>query len=208
MFLNCAARQCFVNCFPGLDDVEKQNYLRSKIESYLKRAEDLKKHVTKEKESGRYEEFIEIEENSINNGFKTLFGRLLDEDVTKISIEDFDMSTEHSLQCFVGFCEVLVKCCTCLNEIKLGTKKSNESEQMTAFKRIKTKLEEYDIVFLVSYSQDVHKREIRSACTTSSVILNRPTFHTYVFSCFLTDSIMVGPSASTKVLVTSNHVRQ
>lgn len=75
-------------CLLGEVDDSAKNYLRKKVEEYMNRAESIKKLVLQQKEAGQFHEQVHIENNSTGHGYKTLFGRFLDEDVQYVSVED------------------------------------------------------------------------------------------------------------------------
>ena len=71
--------------------------MRKRLESYINRAEFIKKHVEREKESEKYHEKIEIEENATGYSYKTVIGRFLDGDVTKVEIDDPYIRSVHQV---------------------------------------------------------------------------------------------------------------
>lgn len=67
---------------------EKKKKYRESANQYLDRAERLKEEVKQSKMTGKYEESIKINEGEIGHGYERLFGRFLDESVTKVHVED------------------------------------------------------------------------------------------------------------------------
>lgn len=74
--------------FVGVTDPEKKKYLRTKVETYMGRAEKVKELIEEQKALGKYHEQIVIENDSTGHSFKNLFGRFLDEEVTSVEVED------------------------------------------------------------------------------------------------------------------------
>lgn len=72
----------------GLGDSEKRKHFRSKIETYMSRAEALKHHIEDEKSKGIYHEQIVIEHNSVGHSYQSVFGRFLDSEVCHVLVED------------------------------------------------------------------------------------------------------------------------
>uniref|UniRef100_A0A1B6L1Y3 MIT domain-containing protein n=1 Tax=Graphocephala atropunctata TaxID=36148 RepID=A0A1B6L1Y3_9HEMI len=80
--------QLLIDAMKSFNDTEKKQHFRSKIESYMGRAEALKRHVDDEKTRGVYHEQIVIEHNSTGHSYQSVFGRFLDSDVTQVVVED------------------------------------------------------------------------------------------------------------------------
>jgi len=56
----------------------------AKAREYMKRVEQLKSEVEDEKRAGQFHEQIKLDAGSTGNSYRSLFGRLLDEDVTRV----------------------------------------------------------------------------------------------------------------------------
>lgn len=145
------------------DSAKKTRY-REKIEQYLKRAEELKKHVTQEKEAGKYHEQIHIEEDSLGHSYHNLFGRFIDERLTTVEIEDPYIRTVHQINNFLRFCELLVKKKSSLKKIILTTgvdKQDANGAQQQKLEQIRRSLLQFNIQLDVQYSSTLHDREIK-----------------------------------------------
>lgn len=64
----------------------------------MNRAEAIKKLVLKHKEEGKFHEEVQIENNSTGHGYKTLFGRFLDEEVQYVVVEDPYIRSFHQVK--------------------------------------------------------------------------------------------------------------
>ncbi|OXB75146.1 UNVERIFIED_CONTAM: hypothetical protein H355_009720 [Colinus virginianus] len=73
------------------DEAKKQRY-RQKISEYMTRAEDIKKHIEKEKQDGKYHKQIRIEENATGFSYEKLFREYLTEIVSEGSGRNQQMS--------------------------------------------------------------------------------------------------------------------
>lgn len=147
----------------GLEPGKKKDAFRSKIESYIGRAEQLKKHIEEQKDLGVYHEQISIEDNSKGHSYETLIGRFLDSDVVSVKIEDPYIRTHNQCQNFLRFCELLVKKCINLKKIHLltGNDARNVNEQKSWLDSIKSNiLKGHNINLEVEFSQTLHDRQI------------------------------------------------
>ncbi|XP_060566828.1 MIT domain-containing protein 1-like [Ruditapes philippinarum] len=144
---------------------EKKEGIRTKINEYMKRAEELKKKVEEEKEAGKYHEQIHIESNSTGHSFERLFGRFLDENLTEVTVEDPYIRSTHQLYNFLRFCELLVKSEAKVNKIKLITGQDENGDQrrfqQSKLSELTTSLLSYQIALEIEFSQTLHDREIR-----------------------------------------------
>ncbi|XP_013148672.1 PREDICTED: MIT domain-containing protein 1-like isoform X2 [Papilio polytes] len=142
------------------DDVKK--YLKERVEDYMGRAENIKKLIAKQKESGKFHEQVQIKNNSTGHSYKTLFGRFLDKDVQYVIVEDPYIRNFHQCQNFLRLCELLVTSCSDLKKIELVTTKDNKSAdvQMKYFKELRNNLMKYNIQFFAKYSDTLHDRQI------------------------------------------------
>ncbi|KAI4459899.1 hypothetical protein MML48_6g00012398 [Holotrichia oblita] len=139
----------------------KKTYLRSKIEEYMNRAEQIKGKVAKLKEEGKYHEQINIENNSTGYSYESVFGRFLDEDVIDVKVEDPYVRSFHQCQNFVRFCEVLIKRCKNLKTISLlTTKDGNNNDQIKWLSELEFNLKRRGIIFVIQYSATLHDREV------------------------------------------------
>lgn len=69
----------------------------------MNRAEAIKKLVLKQKEEGKFHEQVHIENDSTGHGYKTLFGRFLDEEVEYVVVEDPYIRSFHQVRMYRRF---------------------------------------------------------------------------------------------------------
>ncbi|KAJ9578977.1 hypothetical protein L9F63_024916 [Diploptera punctata] len=154
--------QLLVNLMKDVSDLEKKKYLRSKIESYMGRAEKLKELIEEQKNLGKYHEQITIENNSTGHSYKSLFGRFLDEDVTSITVEDPYIRSFHQCQNFIRLCELAVKSCSNLKTITLLTSSDKSGkDQMQWLETIRENLLRFRINLNITFSSTLHDRQIK-----------------------------------------------
>ncbi|NWR91462.1 MITD1 protein, partial [Furnarius figulus] len=150
------------------DEAKKQRY-RQKISEYMSRAEDIKKHVEKEKQDGKYHKQIRIEENATGFGYEKLFHEYLNEIVSEVWVEDpyirhLHQASRHSLYNFLRFCEMLVKGPCKVKTIHLLTsydEGSGRSQQISGLEEIQQSLRNYGVTLNIEFSSSIHDREIR-----------------------------------------------
>lgn len=103
------------------DDANRAHY-RAKMESYIERAEKLKRLVSEQKEAGTFHEKVSIKEGSIGYSYRRVFEKYLEEDVKEVVVEDPYIRNVHQIYNFLRFCELLVSKGT-VRKIKLLTSK-------------------------------------------------------------------------------------
>ncbi|XP_019472964.1 MIT domain-containing protein 1 isoform X2 [Meleagris gallopavo] len=116
------------------DEAKKQRY-RQKISEYMTRAEDIKKHIEKEKQDGKYHKQIRIEENATGFGYEKLFQEYLTEIVSEVWVED-----------------------PYIRQVHQG---SGRNQQTSGLEEIKQSLRNHGITLNVAFSSSIHDREIR-----------------------------------------------
>ncbi|XP_075216519.1 MIT domain-containing protein 1-like isoform X2 [Lycorma delicatula] len=145
-----------------INNAEKKRYVRSKIETYMDRAETLKTHIQTEKTKGTFHEKIEIANNSTGHSYSSVFGRFLDNEVVAIDIEDPYIRAYHQVQNFLCACELFVKNCKNLKCISLLTTEDGNNDQKEWLEKIALDLvTKFNIQLLVQYSSTLHDRQIR-----------------------------------------------
>lgn len=145
------------------DEAKKQRY-RQKISEYMTRAEDIKKHIEKEKQDGKYHKQIRIEENATGYSYEKLFQEYLTEIVSEVWVEDPYIRHVHQLYNFLRFCEMLVKGPCKVKTIHLLTsydEGSGRNQQTSGLEEIKQSLRNYGVTLNVAFSSSIHDREIR-----------------------------------------------
>ncbi|XP_057237469.1 MIT domain-containing protein 1 isoform X3 [Malurus melanocephalus] len=116
------------------DEAKKHRY-RQKISEYMSRAEDIKKHIEKEKQDGKYHKQIRIEENATGFGYEKLFQEYLTEIVSEVWVED-----------------------PYIRQVHQG---GGRSQQMNSLGEIKQSLSNHGITLNIDFSSSIHDREIR-----------------------------------------------
>ncbi|XP_068038822.1 MIT domain-containing protein 1 [Anomalospiza imberbis] len=145
------------------DEAKKHRY-RQKISEYMTRAENIKKHIEKEKQDGKYHKQIRIEENATGFGYEKLFHEYLTEIVSEVWVEDPYIRQVHQLHNFLRFCEMLVKGPCKVKTIHLLTsydEGGRRSQQMSVLEEIKQSLSNYGVTLSIEFSSSIHDREIR-----------------------------------------------
>ena len=69
-------------------DPAKKTRFREKANEYMNRAEVLQKNIDAAKKAGNFHEHADIQADSVGNSYESLFGQLLDCEVTSVHIED------------------------------------------------------------------------------------------------------------------------
>lgn len=103
------------------DDSTKVHY-REKMESYIARAEKLKKLVSEQKEAGTFREKINIKDGAVGYSYRRVFEKYLEGNVREVVVEDPYIRNVHQIYNFLRFCELLVSTGT-VRDIKLVTSK-------------------------------------------------------------------------------------
>ncbi|KAM6095788.1 MIT domain-containing protein 1 isoform 2-T2 [Chlamydotis macqueenii] len=145
------------------DEAKKHRY-RQKISEYMTRAEDIKKHIEKEKQDGKYHKQIRIEENATGFSYEKLFQEYLTEIVSEVWVEDPYVRHVHQLYNFLRFCEMLVKGPCKVKTIHLLTsydEGSGRSQQISGLEEIQQSLKNYGVTLNIAFSSSIHDREIR-----------------------------------------------
>lgn len=142
----------------------KKSHYRQKLRSYMDRAEQIKHHVLKEKEEGKYHKQIKIVENATGYSYENLFKPYVDETLTEVWVEDPYVRHMHQLYNFLRFCEMLIKGPSRVKKISLLTSRDEENvkdQQMSSLQEIKNSLHDFGVILEVTFSSSIHDREIR-----------------------------------------------
>ncbi|KAM9321211.1 MIT domain-containing protein 1 [Gastrophryne carolinensis] len=145
------------------DEVKKTHY-RQKLRSYMDRAEQIKHHVVKEKEEGKYHKQIKIVENATGYSYENLFKPYVDETLTEVWVEDPYIRHQHQLFNFLRFCEMLVKGPSRIKKISLLTSRdegNGKDQQISILQEINSSLLDFGVALEVAFSSSIHDREIR-----------------------------------------------
>ncbi|XP_065499613.1 MIT domain-containing protein 1 [Caloenas nicobarica] len=145
------------------DEAKKHRY-RGRISEYMTRAEDIKKHIEKEKQDGRYHKQIRIEDNATGFSYEKVFQEYLTEILSEVWVEDPYIRNVHQLYNFLRFCEMLVKGPCKVKTIHLLTsydEGSGRSQQISGLEEIQQSLRNYGVTLNIAFSSSIHDREIR-----------------------------------------------
>ncbi|XP_056411931.1 MIT domain-containing protein 1 isoform X2 [Hyla sarda] len=149
----------------GTKDETKKTHYRQKLISYMDRAEQIKHHVIKEKEEGKYHKQIKILENATGYSYENLFKPYVDETLSEVWVEDPYIRHTHQLYNFLRFCEMLIKGPSKIKKITLMTSRDEENvkyQQMCSLQEIKNSLQDFGVTLEVTFSPSIHDREIRA----------------------------------------------
>uniref|UniRef100_A0A8B9LMB4 MITD1 C-terminal phospholipase D-like domain-containing protein n=1 Tax=Astyanax mexicanus TaxID=7994 RepID=A0A8B9LMB4_ASTMX len=153
-----------LTCFSSAvkDDSKKVHY-REKIKGYMDRAEQIKLHLNKVKEEGKYHEQIRITDNATGFSYENLFKPYIREGLTEVWVEDPYIRHVHQLYNFLRFCEMLLKAKCDVKIIHLLTSQDEDSAslQVSALAEIKQSLQNQNVCLDIAYSSTIHDREIR-----------------------------------------------
>ena len=153
--------QLFLGVVQAVTDKDKKTKYRLKASEYLDRSEKVQEIVAKEKENGKYHEHIKIEANSSGNSYNSLFGRFLDEQVTKVTLEDPYIRAHHQVVNFLRLCELCVRKCPKLSRISLVTTKDTNDDQEYKLQELKQSLAKQKVALDWQFSSTLHDREVR-----------------------------------------------
>ncbi|XP_030642624.1 MIT domain-containing protein 1 [Chanos chanos] len=155
--------QLLMDVLKAVKDDSKKVHYREKIKGYMARAEQIKEHVNRAKEEGKYHEQIRISNNATGYSFETLFRPYTQDGLTEVWVEDPYVRHVHQLYNFLRFCEMLVKLPSKVQKIHLLTSQDEDSssQQASAFEDIKQSLQSHGVAMDVQYSSTIHDREIR-----------------------------------------------
>ncbi|KAJ0070134.1 hypothetical protein NL108_002444, partial [Boleophthalmus pectinirostris] len=143
----------------------KRGHYREKIKGYMDRAEQIKCHVDKLKEDGKYHEQIKLPDDATGYSYETLFKPYISSALTEVWVEDPYIRHTHQLYNFLRFCEMLLKGLGKVKQIHLLTSQDEvghtDKLQTSALIEIKESLKTQGVTLDVEYSSTIHDREIR-----------------------------------------------
>jgi len=149
----------------SITDKTKKQHFQQRISNYMDRAEQLKKHIEKEKREGKYHEQLQIEDNSTGHSYEKVMGRFIDSDLSVVEIDDPYIRSFHQIQNLLRFCELLIKSEAQVRRLILttGPENSNEAsqQQQSNLEQLKANLSSYNLVLDIRYNPALHDREIR-----------------------------------------------
>ncbi|XP_023655416.1 MIT domain-containing protein 1 isoform X2 [Paramormyrops kingsleyae] len=156
--------QLLLDVMKALKDESKKAHYREKIRGYMERAEQIKAHLVREKEEGKYHEQIKITGDGTGFSYETLFKPYISETLTEVWVEDPYIRYTHQLYNFLRFCEMLQKASCQVKNIHLLTTQDdgeNSSQQLSALAEIRQSLQTFGVTLDIEYSSTIHDREIR-----------------------------------------------
>ncbi|CAD6198560.1 unnamed protein product [Caenorhabditis auriculariae] len=129
---------------------------RTKIDEYIRRAEELRDIVKPEVKS--IEQRI-VQDNSVGHGYDRVFAKCLDDSLTSVVVKDAYIIAHHQIVNFVRFCELVVQSARNIRYISLSTGE-NARQNAAAFEELRGSLEKNKIALSVGFSTVLHDREI------------------------------------------------
>jgi len=149
----------------NITDKNKKQHFQQRISNYMDRAEQLKKHIEKEKREGKYHEQLQIEDNSTGHSYEKVMGRFIDSDLSVVELDDPYIRSFHQIQNLLRFCELLIKSEAKVKKLVLTTGPENGNEasqqQQTNLQQLKANLSSYNLELDIRYNPALHDREIR-----------------------------------------------
>ncbi|XP_077584563.1 MIT domain-containing protein 1 [Stigmatopora nigra] len=154
--------QLLIDVLKALNDESKRGHYREKIKGYMDRAEQIKVHVNKAKEDGKYHEQMKIAEDATGYSYQVLFKPYISDLLQEVWVEDPYIRHTHQLYNFLRFCEMLLKASCKVKTIHLLTSsESDGGQQENALAEMKRSLLAHGVTLDVRYSSTIHDREIR-----------------------------------------------
>ncbi|XP_028847357.1 MIT domain-containing protein 1 isoform X2 [Denticeps clupeoides] len=155
--------QLLLDALRAVKDDPKKVHYREKIRGYMDRAEQIKVHMTKEKDEGKYHEQIKISDGDTGFSYTVLFKPYITEGLTEVWVQDPYIRHIHQLYNFLRFCEMLLKASCKVKKIHLLTShdEGESSSQISALSEIRESLQSRAVCLDVEYSSSIHDREIR-----------------------------------------------
>ncbi|CAI4230673.1 unnamed protein product [Auanema sp. JU1783] len=143
--------------YRGLPAGQMKDDVRSRLDAYMKRTEELRNSV---KVETVFFEQRKIAANSTGHGYDKIFSRCLDDKLTSATVYDPYIKANHQLLNFVRFCELLVSKARNLRVICLITSNDCKANK-AAFDELGESLKKTGQVLQLRYSDEIHDREIR-----------------------------------------------
>ncbi|XP_012692664.1 MIT domain-containing protein 1 [Clupea harengus] len=156
--------QLLIDVLKAVKDDSKKVHYREKIKGYMERAEQIKVHLNKAKEEGKYHEQIKIADCDTGFSYEVLFKPYISEGLTEVWVEDPYIRHVHQLYNFLRFCEMLLKTQGKVKKIHLLTSQDDgdsSAQQVNALSELKESLQRRRVDLDIQYSSTIHDREIR-----------------------------------------------
>ena len=113
--------ELLIRAIPNLPDEAAKVQVRNKVDSYMKRAEELKGFIQQQRKVGKLHERIEIKSGQVGFGYTRVFSKYIDEKLTEVCIEDAYIRNHHQICNLLRLCELLVKKGKNLKKVRLLT---------------------------------------------------------------------------------------
>ncbi|XP_049585004.1 MIT domain-containing protein 1 [Syngnathus scovelli] len=154
--------QLLLDAQKAVKDESKRGHYREKIKGYMDRAEQIKAHVNKTKEEGKYHEQVRIEEDATGYSYEAVFKPYISGALTEVWVEDPYIRHTHQLYNFLRFCEMLLKASCKVKTIHLLTSPEEDGgQQASCMAELKQSLGAHGVTLDLQYSTSIHDREIR-----------------------------------------------
>jgi len=142
--------------------------VRSKVSTYMNRAEELKVHIQNHKELWKVAEKIQIKDNQIGCSYSTLFSKYINDKLSSVRISDSYIRKQHQIYNLLRFCELLVKKGKSFKRIHVLTGHAGQNsrggesvqQQERLLSRLRSSLGEHGVTMTIEYSETLHDREI------------------------------------------------
>ncbi|XP_017466627.1 PREDICTED: MIT domain-containing protein 1-like isoform X2 [Rhagoletis zephyria] len=130
-------------------DESKKKILCERIKEYNDRMRQIKERVQKHVIGGELVSSIPIDEDSVGNSYRNLFGKYLDAEVKEF-------------QNFVSFLELLAKNCPYLKYVRLVTKTHSKApeNQINVIRQITQDLAKRNVTLCTKFVETLHDRKI------------------------------------------------
>ncbi|XP_065664948.1 MIT domain-containing protein 1 [Hydra vulgaris] len=154
--------EMLLKMLPAVTEEALKNQIRIKVSAYMKRAEELKEFIAKNKSDGKFHERIEIKDSQRGCSYCNLFSKYIDANLTSVFINDAYIRSHHQIFNLLRFCELLVKKAKNLKSLKVltGQDENNCVEQRKKLEELSASLKAYGVTMAVEFSSTIHDREI------------------------------------------------
>ncbi|XP_017466624.1 PREDICTED: MIT domain-containing protein 1-like isoform X1 [Rhagoletis zephyria] len=143
-------------------DESKKKILCERIKEYNDRMRQIKERVQKHVIGGELVSSIPIDEDSVGNSYRNLFGKYLDAEVKEVLLEEPYLYEKYQFQNFVSFLELLAKNCPYLKYVRLVTKTHSKApeNQINVIRQITQDLAKRNVTLCTKFVETLHDRKI------------------------------------------------
>lgn len=143
-------------------DADRKRHYQSKIDEYMRRAEQIKKLLPPI--AGALITKVFIMNGDIGYDYQRVFGKYLTDEVTEVQLEDPYLRDHHQIMNLLRFCELVVQQCRNVKCIEVTTTRDTRTEataQAEAFEKMaESLLQRKRVKLRVNYSETMHDRQI------------------------------------------------